>query len=103
MVLIFSLSGVASAQVLIDAGGPATFTPRIYGISYGPYFLTFVSPYVGLSSFTTTFTTTIFNNQFPGTAIFNSQAAFEFDLGAVNTTPFTSKNFTASLNGLTNL
>ncbi len=100
MVLIVSLSGVASAQIVLGppaAGAPAALSYRVFGITYGPYLGTAPPNYVGQSSFYTYIGYPISTSV---TLIAYAQAAFEFNLGPAIPPTFTSKNFTARLYGL---
>ena len=114
LVLIFSLSGVASAQVIMppleDAGGVANVKLAFYGYIYTnnvTYYIpatiptTAVVPLPPMVGYTTYYTPLDFYGSYISNAnvMANLQAAFEFDLGTVPTT-FTSKDFTAKLNGL---
>jgi hypothetical protein len=117
LVLILSLSGVASAQVIMppleDAGGVAKIYLTAYGTtSLGLYTSNYVPatyprttvdplpPMVGYTTYNTSIYLTTYSNSYSVNVFANLQAAFEFNLTAVNTTGFTSKDFTAKLNGL---
>ena len=99
LVLILSLSGVASAQVVLeDAGGIAHVKVAVNGATVTSFNTTYsrggtslIPPAVGYTVYTTTS---------PTTTMVNVQAAFEFNLTAVNKAAFTSKDFTARLDGL---
>ncbi len=103
MVLILSLTGTASAQVLMPADFGTVGTRSTYRITYfnifGPY-----GPYAGSwPTYLAVGKTYRVNYPNPYTLFiyyYVGQGAIEFDLGPVNTTAFTSKNFTARLNGL---
>jgi len=99
LVFIFSLSGVASAQVVMleDAGGIVNKNVHYPGSATSSYTTSYslgatvpIVPIVGHTTWDTNTTTTIDN----------LQAAFEFNLTPVNTTTFTSLDFTAKLDGL---
>jgi hypothetical protein len=104
LVLILSLSGVASAQVVMleDAGGIANVrlhtsgsftysftTSNYYNGPSLPLLVGYTSSYVYMPIFQTTAT------WYP-----NLQAAFEFNLSPVIPPTFTSNDFTAKLDGL---
>ena len=109
LVLILSLSGAASAQIVLppaDTGTPGTrityvsYTGNIFG-PYGPTSGSFTNLAVGkISTWTVTYYYP-YPNPFYINFFYDGQGAIEFDLGATAfPTTMTSKNFTARLNGL---
>ena len=94
LVLIVSLSGVASAQVVLGppatVGGIAHAKVLSYGSTVFDTYGTFPS-FVGNVSMT----------NYPTTVIYYIQGAVEFNLSPAIPPTFTSNNFTARLSGLT--
>jgi hypothetical protein len=82
--------GIAYIKVAFNGATFSSFTTTYYPGGTIP-----IPPVVGYTSCTS------FTNPNTFTVMTNLQAAFEFNLTAVNTTAFTSKDFTAKLNGLT--
>ena len=97
LVLIFSLSGVASAQIVLGppaAGGAGKFLITMGGLTYTSNSGTLPYPYVGGAAYTGTTYGTVFS------FYYNLQGVFEFNLGPAIPPTFTSKDFTAKLDGL---
>ncbi len=102
LVLIVSLPGVASAQIVLgpppptQIGGASYFYRHtIPGSSTSTYYNTLQSPLVGGISFA-------FTIGGLGLSVYNVYGgALEFDLGPAMPPAFTSKDFTARLDGLT--
>ncbi len=94
LVLIISLSGVASAQIVL---GPADVgSPFVLYSSYAGTITTYTSATLpGIA-----FVGNSFGGSHPTYVIYYMQAAFEFNLGPAIPPTFTSNNFTARLGGL---
>ncbi len=97
LVLILSLSGVVSAQIVLGppaAGGASKFINTFGGLTYAP--VSYTVPYFRVGGFanTGTFYGTVFSYYY------NLQGVFEFNLGPAISPTFASKDFTAKLDGL---